>query len=173
MWRDGRWLRLLAGLLVLAVLSACGAGDEGDETQGDDNPLEATSPENLLKLVFEEVKTGEFSCASPYYFGEYRINAYYDASVLGTEGTVGVCRKLREDAQQDMYRQLWGSEATPTQARVEGSGRMPRTLNDRNLPYAEGTLTLSDGKQMHINRMVQHEGLWYVLVLRGYPRLYE
>jgi hypothetical protein len=168
------WKRIVFGfvfaLCIAFVVSAC--GDANTEETTDDEIIEPDSPENLLKLVYAEMQVGAFDCSSPHYFGENRIKLYFDSTALGPEGTVGVCLKIKDDSETGLYTKFLDSTATPVRTQIEEQGTMARTMGDKELNFAEGTLTLSDGTQLHINRMVEHEGRWYVLTLHGYIRFY-
>ncbi|RJO69444.1 MAG: hypothetical protein C4523_06395, partial [Myxococcales bacterium] len=54
---------------------------------------------------------------------------------------------------------------------VEAEGEMPGTQPGKTLPFAEVTgLSEDETLRLHVWRIVEHEGQWYVLVLTSYPR---
>ncbi len=158
------WMRWMTLVMAAMLLLACGSDGEDEEAETPDQ----TTPEGTAELLFEEMKAGDFTCASPLYFGQENILAYFPESLLGQEGTIGVCQKLKQDAQNGMYTMLQDSAALFAGFDVEDEGTMVGTLPDMTLPYIEGTAVSADeGYRVHINRLVQHEGKWYVLVLLG------
>lgn len=149
---------LLPAILVLAALIAsCGSSAEDAEEELPDQ----STPEGLAELVYKEMQDSVFSCGSSLYFGEANINDYYHDNSMG----VKVCTTLREDAENLMYTKLQNSAATLLDFITEDEGEM---ASAETLPYVEGTAIFSDDNQLHISRMVQHEGLWYVMVLASY-----
>jgi|GEM_PF-5384602 len=166
-------LIILAFILVFTLVS-CGSGE--------DTVYDQTTAEGLARLVFQEMvdapilyedyRTPPFDCASPLYLGETNILKYYSESALGSAGTIGVCQQLKEDAKSSMYTRLENSDLKVSYFEADDEGFIQNTMTKDSLPFVEGTLYLSDGSSVHFSRIVQHNGLWYIIVLRNYPQAY-
>lgn len=152
------------------LLFSCGSGEE--------TSWDHSTPEGLARLVFEEMVSSAdlyedyrqppFDCASQYYFGSENIIAYYGDENLSIRN----CQKLKDDAKNSMYTRLENSSFTPVNFVIDDEGFIQSTKVSESLPYVESTLYLSDGSRLHFNRMVQHNGLWYVLVLSANLEMY-
>ncbi len=166
-----RWFRLFSGnmillVLVLLLVTACGSdGEEIDDT-GDVPPtVETTSAAGLAEWLFYETKQQALTCASDLYFGEERIALYFSDNKISGRA----CQALGDDAVLPEFERMLVTPSVFGYFEIENEGTYPGTATSGPLPYVEGTAHSSDGAvSLHFSRLVEHDGHWYVLVLRSH-----
>lgn len=140
-------------LLALAALSACGGGDD-------------PGPEATAQAVFAAIESGDFACPGPLFPDNATLYRYYTIEQL--QG--GLCSYALQDAAA--LGALKNSGARAGSFEIAHEGTLYAMQGGTPLRYVEGTVhAANQSLSLHINRLVEVEGRWYLFVLSSHPVL--
>ena len=146
---------MAAALLAALLLAACGGSEAGD------------GPEETARAVFAALESGDFACPGPLFPDTATLYRYYDPQQL--QG--GLCPFALRDAAVISATALKGSGATPGRFEIDTDSTLTTPTGAR-LRFVEGTIYgANKGFGVHINRLVEVEGRWYLFVLSSHPVL--